>query len=102
MCIRDSAIADKIRRAAYAVLSGSVSGFMGTDTEGNSTTGTLTFGTAATSSSSVGSYAINGSGLTANNGNYTFVQAVGNALALTVTQGVPLVTCCLLYTSRCV
>jgi hypothetical protein len=52
----------------------------------------LTFGTAATSSSSVGSYAINGSGLTANNGNYTFVQAVGNALALTVTQGVPLVT----------
>jgi len=32
----------------------------------------------------VGSYAINGAGLTANNGNYTFVQAAGNATALTI------------------
>ena len=32
----------------------------------------------------MGSYAIDGSGLTANNGNYSFVQAAGNATALTV------------------
>jgi uncharacterized protein YfiM (DUF2279 family) len=65
-------------------LSGSVSGFVGTDNQGNATTGTLTFTTTATLSSSVGSYAINGTGLTANNGNYTFVQAAGNATALTI------------------
>jgi hypothetical protein len=65
-------------------LSGSVSGFMGTDNQGNATTGTLTFTAAATSSSGVGGYAINGAGLTANNGNYTFVQAAGSATALTI------------------
>ena len=65
-------------------LSGSVSGFVGTDNQGNATTGTLTFTTTATSSSGSGSYAINGVGLTANNGNYTFVQAAGNATALTI------------------
>ena len=70
--------------SAVPGLSGSVSGFMGTDNQGNATTGTLTFTSAATSSSSVGSYTINGSGLTANNGNYTFVQAAGNATALTI------------------
>jgi len=70
--------------SAVPGLSGSVNGFMGTDNQGNATTGTLTFTSAATSSSGVGSYAINGSGLTANNGNYTFVQAAGNATALTI------------------
>ncbi|MFZ0827580.1 MAG: MBG domain-containing protein [Verrucomicrobiia bacterium] len=65
-------------------VSGSVTGFLGTDNQGNATTGTLTFTPAATSSSGVGSYAINGAGLTANNGNYTFVQAAGNATALTI------------------
>ncbi|MGA3285767.1 MAG: YDG domain-containing protein [Verrucomicrobiota bacterium] len=70
--------------SAVPGLSGSVSGFVGSDTQGNATTGTLTFTTPATSSSGVGSYAINGSGLTANNGNYTFVQAAGNATALTI------------------
>jgi hypothetical protein len=65
-------------------LSGSVSGFVGTDNQGNATTGTLTFTPAATSTSGVGSYAINVTGLTANNGNYTFVQAAGNATALTI------------------
>jgi hypothetical protein len=34
----------------------------------------------------VGSYAINGSGLIAKYGNYTFVQAAANATALTITQ----------------
>ena len=65
-------------------LSGTVGGFVGTDNQGNATTGTLTFTTTATSSSGVGGYAINGSGLTANNGNYTFVQATANAAALTI------------------
>ena len=62
-----------------------MTGFVGTDTQANATTGTLTFTSPATSASNVGSYAINGSGLTANNGNYTFVQAAGNATALTIT-----------------
>jgi hypothetical protein len=70
--------------SAVSGLSGSVSGFVGTDNQGNATTGTLTFTSSATSSSGVGSYAINGTGLAANNGNYTFVQAAGNATALTI------------------
>jgi hypothetical protein len=70
--------------SAVPVLSGSVTGFVGTDNQGNATTGTLTFTTTVTSSSDVGGYAINGAGLTANNGNYTFVQATGNPTALTI------------------
>ncbi len=69
--------------SAVPVLSGLVSGFVGTDNQGNATTGTLTFTTTATSSSGVGGYAINGAGLTAN-GNYSLVQAAGNAAALTI------------------
>jgi hypothetical protein len=70
--------------SAVPGLSGSVGGFVTGDNQANATTGTLNFTTTATSSSSVGSYAINGSGLTANNGNYTFAQAAGNATALTI------------------
>jgi hypothetical protein len=36
----------------------------------------------------VGSYAINGSGLTANNGNYVFAQAAGNATAFTINPAI--------------
>jgi hypothetical protein len=61
-----------------------VTGFVGGDTPGSATTGTLAFTTTATPLSPAGNYAINGSGLTA--GNYTFVQASGNAIALTVTN----------------
>ena len=75
---------NKVYGAAVPVLTGSASGFVGTDTQGNATTGTLLFTTPATSTSDVGSYAIDGSGLTANFGNYTFMQAAGNATALTV------------------
>jgi hypothetical protein len=78
--------------AANPVFSGTVTGFVGSDTQGNATTGTLTFTSAATSSSNVGTYAINGSGLTANNGNYTFVQAAGNATALTVSKATLTIT----------
>jgi hypothetical protein len=75
--------------SSVPTLSGSVNGFVSGDNQGNATTGTLIFTTPATSSSSVGGYAVNGSGLTANNGNYTFVQAAGNATALSI---LPLVT----------
>ena len=52
------------------------------DTLATAATGTLSFTSPATAASNVGSYAITGSGLTANNGNYVFVQAAGNATAL--------------------
>jgi hypothetical protein len=68
-------------------LTGSVTGFMSSDTLANSTTGTLAWTTPATSSSPAGLYNINGNGLTASN--YTFTQAIGNATALTI-QGGPL------------
>src|ERR1019366_926680 len=47
--------------------------------------GSLGFSTAATPSSNVGSYAVTGSGLTANNGNYVFTQAPANAVAFAIT-----------------
>ena len=71
--------------AANPAFSGTVTGFLGGDNQANATTGTLAFTTPATPASSMGTYAINGSGLTANNGNYGFVQAGGNATALTIT-----------------
>ena len=70
---------------AIPSLSGTVTGFVLNQTQATATTGTLSFNTAATQASNVGTYAINGSGLTATNGNYTFVQAAGNATALTIT-----------------
>jgi hypothetical protein len=70
--------------SANAALTGTVTGFVNGDTQGSATTGSLSFSTAATASSNVGSYAIKGSGLTANNGNYTFQQAAGNATVLTI------------------
>jgi hypothetical protein len=62
-----------------------VSGFVNGDSQATATSGALSFGTAATATSNVGTYAVTGSGLLANNGNYVFVQAAGNASALTVT-----------------
>jgi mannan endo-1,4-beta-mannosidase len=70
--------------SSIPALSGSVSGFVSGENQGNATTGTLIFTTPATPSSSMGTYAINGSGLTANNGNYNFTQATANATALTI------------------
>ena len=62
--------------------SGSVSGFRNGDTLASSTTGALTFTSPVTPGSNVGKYAINGGGLGA--GDYVFVQAPGNATALTI------------------
>ena len=65
------------------VLSGTVAGFKASDTQATATSGTLAWSTPAVASSDPGLYAVNGSGLVA--GNYVFVQAAGNASALTVT-----------------
>jgi type IV secretory pathway protease TraF len=69
---------------ANPALGGKVTGFVNGDTLASATSGTLDFTTSATPSSNVGSYAITGAGLSANNGNYVFVQAAGNATALTI------------------
>jgi hypothetical protein len=65
---------------ALPVLTGSVTGFVAGDSLGNSTSGSASWLTSATSSSAPGSYAIDGSGLSATN--YVFTQAPGNATAL--------------------
>ncbi|MBA3662013.1 MAG: hypothetical protein H0W64_09805, partial [Gammaproteobacteria bacterium] len=64
---------------------GNVLGFVNSDTLSSATTGTLSFASPALNTSNVGNYLIEGFGLTAVNGNYNFVQATGNATALTVT-----------------
>ena len=76
--------ASRLYGDANPAFSGTATGFKLTDTLASATTGTLTFTSTATATSNVGSYGITGSGLTANNGNYTFAQAAGNATALTV------------------
>jgi hypothetical protein len=68
--------------AANPAFTGNVTGFVGTDTLANATAGALFWSSAANVNSLFGSYAINGSGLTALN--YIFAQAPGNASALTV------------------
>jgi hypothetical protein len=70
-------------------LSGSLSGFVAGDTQANATDGALVWSTNATTAATPGTYAIDGSGLTA--ANYVVVQAPGNATALTVTSA-PLAT----------
>jgi hypothetical protein len=72
--------------AANPAFTGTVSGFVGSDTLANATAGTLTFTSPATSTSAVGNYAINGSGLTAKSGKYIFGQATENATAFTITK----------------
>ena len=69
---------------ATPTLTGTVTGFVNGQTLADATTGTLSFTTTANAASNVGTYEIDGSGLTADNGNYVFVQAAGNASALTV------------------
>jgi filamentous hemagglutinin family protein len=71
--------------ASNPTLGGTVTGFVHGETLAGATTGTLAYTTTATTGSNVGSYAINGSGLSANHGNYVFTQASGNSTALTVT-----------------
>ena len=75
--------------AANPVLSGQVSGFVNADTLASATSGALSFSTSASPTSSVGNYAIIGTGLSANHGNYVFVQAPANANALSITPATP-------------
>jgi len=70
--------------AADPVFTGTVTGFVLGQTQASATTGTLMFTTTADASSNVGQYPIYGSGLTANFGNYYFVQAASNDTALTI------------------
>ncbi|MHB1881021.1 MAG: YDG domain-containing protein, partial [Acidithiobacillus sp.] len=65
--------------------SGTVTGFVDGQTEASATTGVLTFTTLANSTDNVGKYAIDGAGLTADYGNYTFAQSSANATALSIT-----------------
>jgi hypothetical protein len=75
---------NRLYGAANPSLTGKVTGFVLGQTQATATTGTLAFTTTATASSNAGSYAITGSGLTANHGNYVFAQAAANATALTI------------------
>ncbi|WP_214071778.1 FG-GAP-like repeat-containing protein [Mucilaginibacter sp. dw_454] len=67
---------------ANPAFTGTVTGFVGSDTQTLATTGTLSFITSATTNSPAGSYDITGTGLSA--ANYVFIQAAANSTALTV------------------
>jgi len=75
--------ATAVAGAALPAFAGTLSGFVAGDDLANATTGTLAWTTSATTASPAGVYAITGGGLLA--GNYSFVQAPGNATALTLT-----------------
>ncbi|MBT2115603.1 filamentous hemagglutinin N-terminal domain-containing protein [Dyella sp. LX-66] len=90
--IYTSNAASRTYGAANPAFNGTLAGFVNGETQATATTGSLNWMTAANSSSNVGSYAINGSGLTANHGNYIFTQAAGNASGLTVTPAALTIT----------
>ncbi|MBT9459312.1 MAG: filamentous hemagglutinin N-terminal domain-containing protein [Burkholderiaceae bacterium] len=75
---------------AVPALSGSVTGFVGGETQQTATNGTLNFSSEVEVQTAAGSYAILGAGLSAQN--YSFVQAQGNATAFTVTGISPTAT----------
>ena len=77
-------LASMFQGATVPTLSGSVIGFVAGETLTSATSGSAAWTTPATSASLAGQYAINGGGLKANFGNYVFVQAHGNATALTI------------------
>ena len=82
--------------AAFAAPGGVVSanGLVNNDTLAGVTGGSATWTTPAVQGSNAGSYGITGSGLSANSGNYSFnfVQAAGNASALTINPAAITVT----------
>jgi uncharacterized repeat protein (TIGR03803 family) len=79
--------ASQLYGSANTNFTGTVTGFVYGDTQSNATSGTLTFTSMTTAASPPGSYAINGSGLTASN--YVFQQAADNATALTIISTTP-------------
>ncbi|MDC8757835.1 GLUG motif-containing protein [Janthinobacterium fluminis] len=72
---------------ALTGLTGSVTGWLGNDTQATASSGTLRWSSDATSASPAGRHAIQGAGLSAEN--YVFVQAEGNATALTLAAVTP-------------
>lgn len=72
-----------VRGATLPALTGTVQGLVSGETLATATQGQLLFQTTATSQSDAGRYAVNGSGLTAQN--YVFSQALSNAAALAIT-----------------
>ncbi|MBT9504673.1 MAG: caspase family protein, partial [Burkholderiaceae bacterium] len=71
-------------------LNGSVTGFVGGETQQTATSGALSFSSEVDVQTPAGSYAVRGAGLSAQN--YGFVQAPGNAAAFTVTGVSPTAT----------
>jgi hypothetical protein len=82
--LTETAIPVSIAAGQVPNLNGSVSGFVPGDTLANATGGTLAWTTSATAAAAPGTYAIDGSGLTAEN--YVLVESPSNAAALTVTS----------------
>jgi filamentous hemagglutinin family protein len=70
--------------APMPTFTGVVTGFKGADNLGNATTGVPVFASTVSNTFVPGMYPIWGAGLTANNGNYVFAQAPGNATAFDV------------------
>jgi filamentous hemagglutinin family protein len=68
----------------FPPFTGTVQGFKGSDTLASATTGTPAFTTTAPNSNFPGTFPIDGSGLSANFGNYVFVQDPANATALVI------------------
>lgn len=83
-------VADAVQRTRGSSLppfSGSVTGFVAGETLAGATTGALAFTASVPPSAPAGRYAIAGGGLAA--ANYVFVQAAGNATALTLVDPPP-------------
>ena len=80
--LTETAIPVSVAAGQVPNLSGSLSGFVPGDTRANATDGTLVWLTNAPVPAAPGSYAIDGSGLTAEN--YVLVQSPINAAALTI------------------
>lgn len=78
-------LSSRVYGSVNPTFSGTVTGFVGADTLASATTGTAQFTSLANNLSNVGNYAIDGSGLIANHGNYIFTQAASNATALRIT-----------------
>jgi len=70
----------------FPTFTGTVNGFLGTDSVANATTGTAAYQAGVATSALPGIYAINGSGLAA--ANYVFVQDSRNAQALQIVPSV--------------
>ena len=77
--------ADQVYGNGNTSFTGNVTGFVDGQTLADATTGTASFNSTTSATSDVGDYAIEGSGLSADHGNYIFAQNAGNATALTIT-----------------